>query len=179
MTVPNLTQRLDDMSEEDLTLLRDRARELAKVAATEDSAERLQLLQVNSRGHQYALPLDVVEGVGELASIATVPSVPTFIRGLVSFRGDVMLAVELGSLLGMSALGFADLRRVICISAGGKKIAVLGERALTVRSALASEFSSDSLAGSSFVQGVDSNFISLLDPAAFIDHVFRALGGSA
>lgn len=173
MTEPG-GNRLSELSAEDLRVLRERARALAVQVAGERSQDALEVLEVQSHGQSYALPLDAVDGVTELVSIAAVPRAPPFVRGLVGFRGEVLLGVELSAVAGVVS-GFTDLRRVIAISDQELKIALLAERVLAVRSVSRSSFRPDPVAQLPFVVGADALFLALIDPAVLISQVLQAL----
>lgn len=169
---------LEELSPEDLRLLHERARDLAKSSGRDlVDATNVELLEVASRGQTYALPLESVEGVAELTSIAFLPLAPSFVRGLVGFRGEAMVATEISGMFGESQIGFADLKRIISVAAGGKKLCILAERVMTVRTARLSDFILDPTSNVPFIIGTDCNLVSLINPALFIEFAFKALGG--
>lgn len=168
--------RFLDLTEQDLKLLRSRAVEMAKRIDDKEASDRVELLEITSRGQTFAIPLGAVEGITDLTSIASVPRSPPFVRGLVSFRGEVLIGIELSTLVGSGDLGFADLRRVICIVAGRLRIAILAERVVSVRSVALSVFKADPLGQHPFVLGTDDHFISLLEPGMLISYAFKSVG---
>jgi chemotaxis signal transduction protein len=117
-----------------------------------------------------------VDGIVDLSSLAAVPRAPAFVRGLVGFHGEVLLALELSALVGGPAVGFADLRRVIALRVDARKVAIVAERVVSVRAAQLSSFAPDPVRQQPFVIGTDSRFVTLLDPAALISHAFGLLG---
>ncbi len=172
-------ERFLNLPPAELALLRERARELARSQREADVGEQLELLDIRSRGQVFSLPLPAVDGIVELGSIAVVPRAPPFVRGLVSFRGEVLIGIELSALVGGAEAGFADLRRVVAVSAGGRKVGILAEKLLSVRRADASSFHADSLGQKGFVIGIDGSFSSLVDPAGLIELAFSKLVGRA
>src|SRR5262245_20300377 len=94
--------RFLDLKPEDLALLRQRGQELGRAPAAAEPTDLVEVLELVSRGQTYAVPLSAVEGVTELTSIAAVPRGPHFICGLVSFRGEVLVGVEISLLIGAS-----------------------------------------------------------------------------
>lgn len=169
-------RRFLELPESDRALLRDRARETAAPAKAEEQADLLGVLEFESGGQLYALPLEVIEGIVELQMLAPVPRAPAAVRGLVLFRGEVLLAADLSRLFG-GATGITDLRRVVALSAGGKRLALLTQKALVVQLVERESFKPTESAGPSPVLGVDSRCMALLDPAALIEHVFAAVEG--
>jgi len=163
---------------EELALLRQRRQELAKVPPVEEAGELLEILEITSRGQTFAVPLEAVEGIVELTSIAATPRAPPYVRGLVNFHGDALLGVELSSLIGGPTTGFADLRRLIALRAASFRLALLAEKVVAVRSASLQSFRPDSVRSQPYVVGVDDKFVSLLEPQALVEHAFAAIEGA-
>jgi chemotaxis signal transduction protein len=177
---PTAYQRFLDLPPAQRQVLKERAKELAKpldAGAQEARGDLVELLEIHSRGQVVAVPLSVVEGIGELLSIAAVPHAPRVLRGVVSFRGEVLFGLEISALLGSTSTGFSDLRRIIVVSAGGLKAAILAEKAVNIRDARASAFFRDRLVPQDFVVGVDSTFVTLLDPELLLRSAFRSIEG--
>ncbi len=171
--------RLLDIPPEELELLRERAREVAKRPESAELADGVEVLEVHSRGQNYALPLSAISSITELTSIAAIPRAPAAVRGLVSVRGEVLLGVEMALLTGGGASGIADLRRVVVVGVESTRIAILAERIISVRQVQSSGFRADRLSQYPFVVGTDENFLSLVDPGALINFAFRLIGGGA
>ncbi len=169
--------RLLEIPEEDRLLLQERAREVAKRPESGELADGVEVLEVHSRGQNYALPLSAVSSITELTSIASIPRAPPAIRGLVSVRGEVLLGVELALLTGGGGSGIADLRRVVVVGGENVRVAILAERIISVRQVQTSNFRADRLSQYPFVMGTDENFLSLVDPGALINFSFRLVGG--
>ncbi|MGQ0508240.1 MAG: chemotaxis protein CheW [Myxococcaceae bacterium] len=170
--------RLLDIPEEDRKLLKERAREIAKRPESAELTDGLEALELHSRGQNYAIPLSAISSITELSSIAAIPRAPSAVRGLVSVRGEVLLAVELALLTGGAGSGIADLRRVVVVGVDSLRLAILAERIISVRQVQAGNFRADRMSQFPFVVGTDENFLSLVDPAALINFAFRQLGGA-
>lgn len=171
--------RFDELPEPERQLLRARARELARHVESGPTEPPLELLEVRAHDQRIALPLEAVEGVVPLGSVASLARVPRFVAGLVGFRGEVLIAVELGVLLGHSGTGFADFSRAVALSVGGKRLALITERSLGVVQAPLASFRADAMKRQDFVLGTDGEFLTLVDPGRLIAHVFSALSGAA
>jgi purine-binding chemotaxis protein CheW len=160
------------------TALQAAAAALAKrpdTARTED----LEVLALQSRGQAFAVPLQAVLSVTELHSLAFVPRAPPAVRGLVSVRGEVMIAVELAGLTGAGEVGLKDLKRVVVLGIGSRRLGVLAERILAVRATSVSAFKAASHSMVPFVTGLDDELTSLIDPKALIAQAFSLLEGPA
>jgi chemotaxis signal transduction protein len=141
----------------------------------EERVADLEVLCIHSRGQVFAIPLAAVLSITELVSLAFVPRVPPAVRGLVSVRGEVMLALELAAMLRTGEAGLKDLRRVVVLGVGSQRLAVLAERILAVKATTSSAFTGKSTDGAPFVTGVDEEFTSLIAPEALFAHAFRLL----
>lgn len=164
---------------DELLILRERARAIAPAPVSSNAVDEvMEVLEIQSRGQSFAIPLTGVEGISPLTSIAAVPRAPRVLRGLVSFRGEVLMGIELAALMGLGGDGLVDLQRVVALGADGLRLAILAERVLSVSQARPSSFSGASALGQQhrFVLGTDARFVSLLDTSALIAHVFRTLG---
>jgi chemotaxis signal transduction protein len=170
-------RRFLELPGEELLLLRERARELAKVVQPlQDDAQDAQgILEITSRSQTFAVPLSAVDGITDLVSLAPIPGAPPFARGLVSFHGEILIAIELSTLLGGPAVGFADLKRVIAVQTQSAKFAIVAERVISVRNASLSSFLADPVTQQAFVLGTDKGFVTLLDPAGLASYAFSLL----
>jgi len=163
-----------ELPPEERAQLQAAARELAKrpeAARQED----LEVLIIHSRGQTFAVPLLSVLSVAELHSLALIPRGPAAVRGLVSVRGEVIVAVELAALAGGGQAGLSDLRRVVVVASGPRRLAILTERMLSVRATAASVFARDPLAAHPAIAGTDAELTSLVDPDALVTEAFRQL----
>lgn len=169
-------RRIAQLPSEELAVLRERAKEQARREQAQGVGERLEVLELSSRGQQFALPLEAIEGIADLTSVAALPRAPPMVRGLVSFRGEVLIGVELSGLTGGEDKGIADLRRVVAVTGGGTKIAILAEKVAAVRQIDPTIFLPDRLSQIPFVVGTDERFMSLLDPNALVAHALQSIG---
>lgn len=172
--------RTGHLTPEDRALLQLRARELARPQGTDASGgpEGVEVLELLSRGQRFALPLASVRSITELVSLAPLPRSPASLRGLVSVRGEVLVSVELGLLLGDTSGGIADLRRVIVVADEGRSLAVLAERIVGVMEVQTSTFAVAARANASFLEGTDEHLLSLLSIPRLIDHSFQLASGA-
>ncbi len=174
-------RRLLELPPDAREVLRSRAKAVARAAESTETTDVTEILELRSQGHAFALPLSVVDGVTDLVSVAAVPRSPPIVRGLVGFRGSVLVGVELSSLV-RRAQGIADLQRLVAISANGRRVAILAEKVMSVRSVPLGTFQPDPVSRLPFVVGTDEHFLSLLDPGALVAYVVRELehaGGGA
>lgn len=174
----NVHERFLSLPKGDLELLQQRALEIAKVSENVEQQELLELLEIESRGQRFAVPLKTLEGVVELTSVAPIPRAPGVVRGIISFRGELLLGLELSALVGSTSTGITDLRRIIAVNASTMKVAILAEQITSIRAAPKVSFRPDPSRRFSFVVGIDENFVSLIDPDALVSQTLNLLGGA-
>jgi purine-binding chemotaxis protein CheW len=172
-------ERFLSLPEDVRQILQQRARDAARRPEEDRAEDAEELLEVQSHGQAFALPLSSVLAITELSSVAVVPRAPPILRGLVSVRGEILVGVELAALVGGSRAGIADLRRVLVVFSGALKVAILAERILKVHSLARSAFVPNRVSRHAFAVGTHESFLTLLDPAALIAHVFQQLGAPA
>lgn len=180
MSTPSGYGRFLELPAQELAELRERARSLA--ATTNEAAETgdaLEILEFVSHSETFAVPLSAVDGIIELTSLAAIPRAARFMRGLLAFRGDVLLAIELGLLSGGADVGFSDLKRVIAVSCPDGKVAILAEQIIGIRRAPASEFGTHAGGAGRFIQGTSAGFSSLVDVPRLLAALREGAGGDS
>ncbi len=113
------------MSDEQATaILERRARALARpmMGAGEGPGESLVTF---TRGARYALPVAAIREVRPYGPPQPLPGVPSFVAGLVSVRGGVVPAIDLGLFFGAPVAG--DAAALIVVADGALAVALLAE----------------------------------------------------
>ncbi len=160
-------------------LLQERARALAGERTSQEQTEQVELLILQAAGQLLALPLDSVLGVMELTGLAPVPRAPPLVRGLVSFRGEILLGVEASALLGSGHSGIADLRRIVALSAPAGRLALLAEKVVAAETMDRAAFAPAADGARPWFAGVNADFVTLLDVPELVSSVWRILGGES
>jgi purine-binding chemotaxis protein CheW len=89
-------------SPDDVTaVLAARARALAAPPPRAPAGELIELLTFAVAGARYGLPTSQVEAVARLAAVTRVPGVGPAVAGVTNHEGNVLLVVELPTLLGL------------------------------------------------------------------------------
>ena len=157
---------------DDATLLRERARRLARPAAREATGEACDVLEFGLAGERYALEAARVLDVQPLRELAPLPGTPPFLRGIVSVHGTLVGVVDLRKFFGLPERGIADLHRVVLLGDGAQAIGLLAD---TVEGVAALDLalvqtSLPTLGGirADFVRGVTADGLVVLDAAAIL-----------
>lgn len=84
-------------------------------------------------GGDYAIPAAQVVVMESFSGATAVPSTPSWVRGLVQIRGEVVPVVDLRARFGLDALAGQELdHRVVVVREGQRRVGLLVERAREV-----------------------------------------------
>lgn len=67
-------------------------------------------------GEHYAVDVSPVEEILRMAEITEVPHAPSFVEGIMNFRGNVMAVIDLRRRLGLSASEHTKNTRIMAVS---------------------------------------------------------------
>jgi len=116
-----------------LSILRARARDLAKPPEVEDSGVRLvEVVEFTLGPEHYAFPSSVVREVFQLTEITPLPSLPPFVIGVTNVRGRILSVVDIRRLLEFGETGLSNLNRAIILSDNRMEVAVLADAVVGV-----------------------------------------------
>jgi purine-binding chemotaxis protein CheW len=85
------------------------------------------------RGQELAFPIAHVRETLPIQPITRVPLTPACLAGVFSLRGDIVPAVDLGMLFGISGTEVTDASRIIVIDVEGTTIGVIADRLRDLR----------------------------------------------
>ena len=87
------------------------------------SAEpNVDLLAFSKGGQRFGLPIETVLEVQALDHLSPVPRTPSFILGVVHWRGTILALFDIGILMGIAESGIADVHVAIVIEAAGQAL---------------------------------------------------------
>lgn len=103
----------EEPREDHLTLvaeevLRRRAESLAQEEAEEEIDDSLGLLLFRLGEEWYSVKVDDVREIYQEYTVTLVPCVPSFIRGVVNIRGEIISVTDVASMMSLAATGTAD-----------------------------------------------------------------------
>ena len=96
-------------------------------------SKRLRLVCFELRGQELAFPITHVRETLPVQPITRVPLTPACLAGVFSLRGEIVPAVDLGILLGLTATDVTDDTRIIVIDVDGSTIGVIADRLRDLR----------------------------------------------
>ncbi len=119
-------------SAEDLQILRDRARALARVPHEDDTASTLELLEFRLASERYAVESRWVQEVYPLRDLTPLPGTPPFVPGIVNVRGHILPVYDLKKLFDLPEQGLTDLHRIIHICGNDLELGLLADVIVSV-----------------------------------------------
>lgn len=114
-------------------ILRARARALARKPAQAETGPALTVVEIVVAHEHYGLELGVVGEVLPLESLAPLPGVPPFYRGIINVRGHIVAVIDLSRFFDLPERGISDLHRVILLREGELELGVLADQVVGTR----------------------------------------------
>lgn len=111
-----------------VTVLRERARALARVPAPASAAEAvLEVIEFSLGPEHYAIESRYVREVSPLKDLTPLPCTPPFIRGVVNVRGRILPVLDLKRFLDLPDKGITDLHCIIFVRANDVELGLLAD----------------------------------------------------
>ena len=85
----------------------------------------LVFLAFHKGSERYGVPIDDVLEVQTLDQFTSVPRTPSFIPGVVHWRGSILALLDPGKLFGIAETGLADTHACVIVEAAHKRIALV------------------------------------------------------
>jgi len=115
-------------NEEDLALLRERARLLARDPGEDEaSAEKLEVIEFVLAGERYGIESEFVQEVCLLDDLTPVPCTPRFVLGVVNIHGRIISVVDLRKFFEIPGEAISDLNRVVVLHSEEMEFGILAD----------------------------------------------------
>lgn len=85
----------------------------------------MQMVIFNLQGQQYAMKTEQVEEISKLIDITPVPNAPSYIKGLINLRGNVISLMELSKLLQLQLQEDQKYQNIIIAKTDNEMIGLL------------------------------------------------------
>ncbi len=129
-----LAKSLDPGSREKARVLGDRARVLAgKPERSELEGDVLEVAEFLLAHERYAFEMNHIREVYPLKELTPVPCAPSFVSGIINFRGQILSIIDLKTFFELPAGGLTDLNKVIILHSETMEFGVLADEILGVR----------------------------------------------
>ena len=116
------------------TILRDRARQLARAVASEPTENLVDVLEFGLARERYAFLTSQVHDVQPLRELTPLPCTPPFLFGLINIRGRLVPVIDLKKFFGLPERGITDLHKVLLLRGDQIEIGLLADTVEGVRS---------------------------------------------
>ncbi len=160
-------QSLNLATADDEAILQARARELAVQPEADGSEASLEIVLFRLANEIYGLETAHVDEVYPLRDLTPVPCTPSFVKGVVNLRGQILSVVDLKSFFQFPEQGLADLSMVIVLANAEMRFGILADEILEVRPVKPSEIQPPlpTLAGArkAYLKGLTSQRWVILD----------------
>jgi len=145
-------------------VLKRRAQQLAKVPASHDAGDEVEVLVCRLGTERYAIETRHLRAVQWAAGITPVPSTPGFVVGIVSVRGEIVTLLDLAAMIGLSAwAGDTSVQSpVLLLGLPGQRSGLVVDEVLGVERLKLDQLQ-PSLSGREFARGVGPQDTILLD----------------
>jgi purine-binding chemotaxis protein CheW len=155
------------------TLLRERARELARPAVDETQGDdQYEVVEFTVSRQRVSVETTQVREVCRLQELTPVPCTPAFVCGIVNVRGQILTVLDLGRLLDLPDSGLIDRQHVVIVRADGVELGLLADGMPLVRRIRTADVqpSLPTLGGggSAYLRGVTVDGLALLDTARLL-----------
>lgn len=130
----------------------------------------IQFIVIRIGDEQYGIDIKYVDNIDHMPSVTRVPNVPSYIKGVINMRGEVLPVMSIRAKMGLPEADYTKNTRVIMVKM--EQYGVVGLIVDEVREVVTLEMekiekvSYDKSEGTTFLWGVgkyDTSLISLLD----------------
>ncbi len=130
MTDLNLNEGINDTNDSEyaISILKERAEELAKPAEIPQDVSSLEVLTFQLVYHEYAVDMKYVRESVLSREITPVPGAPSHIYGVLPVRGEIIPLIDLRVLLSIPEKGLTDLNHVIVMTNGVITFGILADQ---------------------------------------------------
>jgi purine-binding chemotaxis protein CheW len=120
--------------EEEKTILRARARALAREPERKDALEEaLDVVEFLLSYETYGIESSCVLEVYPLKDLTPLPCTPPFVLGIINVRGRILSVIDLKKFFDLPERGLTDLNKVIILHSDGMEFGILTDSILGVR----------------------------------------------
>lgn len=94
-------------------------------STTEDSIEEIQLITFKVGLEEFGIEIESVREINRLDKITSIPRAPSFIKGVMNLRGNVIPVIDLRERFGLEKLEDSESKRVIIVEIDKKLTGLL------------------------------------------------------
>lgn len=160
-------------AEEKKSILRARAKELAREAVKENPAEEpTEIVEFLLAYERYGVESSYVREIYSLKELTAVPCTPSFVLGIINVRGQILSVIDLKKFFDLPEKGLTDLNKIVIMRNDEMEFGILADFVLGVRSIPASQIqpSLPTLTGirEEYLKGITQERVVILDAAKLL-----------
>jgi purine-binding chemotaxis protein CheW len=87
--------------------------------------QRLQMINFTLGGDEYAVEIQKVREVINFRELTPLPKAPSFVKGIINLRGEVIPVIDLREKFGLTHEGYSPLTDVVIVEIGRKAVGVV------------------------------------------------------
>ncbi len=87
--------------------------------------QRLQMINFTLGGDEYAVEIQKVREVINFRELTPLPKAPSFVKGIINLRGEVIPVIDLREKFGLAHEAYSALTNVVIVELGRKAVGVV------------------------------------------------------
>ena len=87
-----------------------------------------QLISFGVETENYGVNIQSVKEVIKIREITKLPKAPSFVKGVINLRGDVIPVIDFRDKFGLEQKGYSDITRVIVVEVDNRSIGIVVDR---------------------------------------------------
>lgn len=95
---------------------------------SQSSGSGMQMISFDVGGDDFGIDIHAVKEVIRLGEITPLPRAPSFLKGVINLRGDVIPIIDLREKFGLAGQAYTDMTRVIVAELGEKSVGMVVDR---------------------------------------------------
>ncbi len=155
------------------SILRERARALARVPQAPSTDARVELVQVELGGERFGVQTSFIREVGPLGQLTEVPCTPAFVAGIANLRGEIVSVFDLRPLFSLPVEPITPEHKMVVVTAGETEIGLLVDSVGGVRAIPSNDIQPglSTVKGEQarYVRGVTTDRLAILDIQSILD----------
>ena len=113
--------------EEEKSILRQRAKALAKEPEKEGAPDEIEIVEFLLARERYGIDVSYVREVYPLRDLTPVPCTPPFVIGVINLRGQIISVLDLKKFFDLPEKGLGDLNKVIILKSEEMEFGILAD----------------------------------------------------
>jgi purine-binding chemotaxis protein CheW len=140
--------------------------------ANEDAGAVLEVVEFRLASETYAIERALVRSVLPLKDLTPLPGTPSFVRGVVNVRGQIVPVIDIRKFFDLPEAGIADVHMIIIVHHQGVELGIDADAVTTVRafplSAIAPSLPTLTGIRAQYLKGVSRDHVVILDAAKIL-----------